>query len=98
MRPGGFEPPTLGLEGRCSVQLSYGRALLRNNLRRRPPEANRALFAMLMANKPSGTSPRSLRAPLCSRGRRKGVPHEGQHVAAVETWCVGSSQEFTGVL
>ena len=25
MRPEGFEPPTLCLEGRCSIHLSYGR-------------------------------------------------------------------------
>ena len=25
-RPGGLEPPTTGLENRCSIRLSYGRA------------------------------------------------------------------------
>ncbi len=29
VRPAGFEPATLCLEGRCSIHLSYGRAMMR---------------------------------------------------------------------
>ena len=35
VRPEGLEPPTLGSEDRCSIQLSYGRKLLFTNTLRR---------------------------------------------------------------
>src|SRR5881296_911482 len=32
VRPGGFEPPTNSLEGCCSIHLSYGRVMARQQL------------------------------------------------------------------
>ena len=32
VRPEGFEPPTLGSEDRCSIQLSYGRTMSYTNV------------------------------------------------------------------
>ena len=36
MRPAGLEPATLGLEGRCSIQMSYGRIIGRGGEIRTP--------------------------------------------------------------
>ena len=41
VRPEGLEPPTLGSEVRCSIQLSYGRTWLFQTLRRRPCQGRR---------------------------------------------------------
>ena len=38
VRPAGLEPATLGLEGRCSIQMSYGRIIFITSLNGRGGE------------------------------------------------------------
>ena len=43
MSPEGFEPPTHGLEGRCSIQLSYGPTLYHATIRRSSKKMERMM-------------------------------------------------------
>ena len=50
-RPGGLEPPTTGLENRCSIRLSYGRAINKRCLSvRKASPVILSPFASLRAN------------------------------------------------
>src|SRR5215213_4849175 len=79
-RPAGLEPATLGLEGRCSIQLSYGR-VLRLYDTREPPRARQAAVPLhsmpcfRMMRRGSEVTPEHTRArAVCSpdaTGRRR---------------------------
>ena len=62
LRPEGFEPPTRGLEGRCSIQLSYRRACLWS-INRACGRTNGSAFLRPQAIACAAGSPTALKDP-----------------------------------
>ncbi len=75
VRPAGLEPATLGLEGRCSIQMSYGRIcfLLSEDLRLRSGRGREI-------RTPDPLVPNQMRyqTALCPDLIREVIPEEGE--------------------
>src|ERR1700688_3455590 len=96
-RPEGIEPPTLCLEGRCSIRLSYGRAVRYCN-----PIIELTAFAFLLFEVLTLRRAQNCAHPTLARPPRGLTPrlrpdrdHTEQTVGIVIRSC--SEEEFVGV-